>query len=155
VLSVAGGLRVLDARTGLTLGSAPFEQDVRFLFQGSDSNTVVAISDSAVSVLSLPSLTVTAKRALQNPATYATTKSNSLLLVLQSHEVSLLDLQTLSEIDAFNWDKNPTAKDLPIPRHACLSPDGKLMLLHGGSWNLPILFWDRRNAQPAFSTNQI
>jgi serine/threonine protein kinase len=155
VLSLAGGLRVIDARTGVVLGSAPLEQGVRYLFQGSDSNTVLAISDSAVSVLSLPSLTVRAKKALQNPPTYAASKGSSLLLVLPSHEVCLLDLHTLSEIGAFNWDTNPAAKDLSFPRHACLSPDGKLVLLHGGSWNMPVLFWDRRNDPPTFFTNQI
>ena len=155
VVSAAGGLRALDARTGAGLGSVPLEQSLRYLLPGPESNTVVAVFASAISVFSLPSLAVTAEKAMQEPISCATTKGNSLLLVLQSHQICLLDLHTLAEVGAFNWDKNPAAKDLQLPRHACISPDGKLVLLHGGSWNIPVLFWDRRNDPPTFSTNQI
>jgi WD40 repeat protein len=82
-------------------------------------------------------------------------KADRLLLVLQNHDICLLDIHNLSEIGSFNWDRNSAAKDLSFPRHVCLSPDGRLVLLHGGSWNIPTLFWDRRNDPPTFSTNQI
>jgi WD40 repeat protein len=155
VLSVAGGLRVLDARTGAALGSAQVEPGVRYLFQESDSNNVVAISDSTISVLSLPTLSVTATKTLQNSVAYATATGSKLLLLCQNHDVSLLDIPTLSQVDAFNWDQNPVSKDISFARHGCIAPDGKLVLLHAGSWNMPTLFWDRRHNPPTFSTNQI
>ena len=48
VLSGAGGLRVVDARNGATLGSAPFAGQIWYLFEGSDSNSVVAVCESSV-----------------------------------------------------------------------------------------------------------
>jgi hypothetical protein len=155
VLGVAGGLRLLDARTGSALGSASLYQDARYFFQGSDSNALIAVSDSTLSVLALPGLTVRTNKVLENRVAYACAKGDSLLLLFQNHDVRLYDLHSLSEIDAFNWEKNPAAKDLQFPRHACLSPDGRLVLLRSGPWNMPVLIWDRRNDPPTFSTNQI
>jgi hypothetical protein len=155
VLAGAGDVQVRDSRNGARLGAVPFADQTRYLFQGPDTNTVVAISDSEASILALPSLTVTAAKPLPAPPTYATTGGKLLLLVLQNHDVCLLDLHSLSEIGSFNWDRNPAAKDLPLPRHGCISPDGKLVLLHGGAWNIPVLFWDRHDTPPTFSTNQI
>jgi serine/threonine protein kinase len=151
VVSGAGGLRVVDARNGTTLGSAPFVGRVQSLFQGSSSNSVVAVSDSSVSVLSLPSLAVTATKSVPNTVSFATAKGNSLLLLLNSHDVDLLDLSSLSKVASYNWDDNPGTKKYQVPRHACVSADGQLVLLHGGSWVDPVIFWDRRSSPPTFT----
>ncbi len=145
VLCGAGGLRVVDARNGATLGAAPFAGQVQYLFPGSSSNSVVAVSDSSVSVLSLPSLAVTATKSVPSSISFATATGNSLLLLLNSHEVCLYDLSSLSNVASFNWDQNPGTKGFQLPRHGCVSPDGKLVLLHGGSWVNPVIFWDRRS----------
>src|SRR5262249_12500876 len=80
VVGVAGALRVVDARTGAKLGTAMPEQRARFLLPGPD-NTVIAISDSGMTLLELPSLAVTATAPLPSPAILARAKGNCLLLV--------------------------------------------------------------------------
>jgi len=150
VVSVGGGLRVLDARTGTNLGSAMLEQPVYYLLPGPDA-TVVTVSDSAMTLLELPSLAVTATKALPSPPAFACAKGNNLLLVLRNDDVCLFDLKTLAPIDSFNWKENPMAKDMPFPTHGAISPDGKLVVLHGGAWMMPALVWDRRNNPPSYS----
>ena len=110
VLADAGGLRVVDALNGATLGTMPFSEPVRRLFAGSDSNTVAVVSESAVSLLSLPSLAVTASQALPADVWYATAKGNYLLLLLNNREVCLFDLSNLTKVASFNWDENPGTK---------------------------------------------
>jgi len=155
VVSVAGGLRALDARTGAILGSARLEQSVHYLFPGPDSNSVVAVSDLAVSLLSLPAFTVMASKPLQNPVSCVATKGKNLLLVLRGGDVLLDDLHTLTELDSFNWNQNPTAQKLPVPHQACISPDGNIILLHGGTWKDPVLVWDRRHDPATFNAKQM
>ena len=155
VASVPGGLRIFDARTGKSLAAAPFGQNIRYLFPGSDTNTLVAVSGTSVSILELPSFTVSASKPLPASPGYSTAGGRMLLLVYPNRSVSLLDLHTLADVGSFNWDDVPEAKDLPFPRQACISPDGKRVLLHGGAWNHPTLCWDRRGNSPAFTTNQI
>jgi hypothetical protein len=148
VLSDTGGLRVVDAQNGTTLGAVALPERVLNLFQGPESNAVVVVSESSVSLLSLPSLTVTARKTLPAQPGYATANGNSLLLMLNSHDVCLIDLSNLSDVASFNWDANPGTKEYLSPRHACISPDGKLALLHGGNYKNPVIFWDRRSDPP-------
>ncbi|HUC85082.1 MAG TPA: protein kinase, partial [Candidatus Acidoferrales bacterium] len=150
VLADAGGLRVADALNGATLGTMPFSEPVRRLFAGSDSNTVAVVSESAVSLLSLPSLAVTASQALPADVWYATAKGNYLLLLLNNRDVCLFDLSNLTKVASFNWDENPGTKQYQSPSQASVSPDGKLVLLHGGNYLQPVIFWDRRNSPPTF-----
>jgi hypothetical protein len=150
VFADAGSLRVVDALNGTTLGTTPFSGPIQHLFPGSDSNTVVAVSDSAVSLLSLPSLAVTASKALPAEVWYATGKGNNLLLLLNNRDVCLFDLSNLSIAASFNWDENPGTKGYQAASQACVSPDGKLVLLHGGNYLKPVIFWDRRSNPPTF-----
>jgi WD40 repeat protein len=155
VMSVASGLRVIDALNGAMLGSVPFSEHVWQLFQGVDSNTVVAVSDASVSLFSLPSLTVAAKEELPAPLGFAAANGTSLILLLNNHDVHILDLSNVSEVASFNWDTNPGTKKFQAPRHACVSPDGKLALLHGGSYLDPVVVWDRRSDPPTFTARDI
>ena len=150
VESVSGGLRVLDAHTGATLRSAPIDQAPRYLFKGPGSNSVVVVSDAAVSVLSLPSLKVIVKKDLPGQISCATVTGKHLLLVLRSGEVSLCELPTVGEIASFNWNTNPATKEFVAPHQASISPGGDIVLLHPGGGAVPILLWDRRHDPATF-----
>ena len=150
VFADAGSLHVVDVLNGVTLGATPFSGPVRRLFPGSDSSTVVVVSDSAVSLLSLPTLAVIASKALPADVWYATARGNNLLLLLNNRDICLFDLSNLSVVASFNWDENPGTKGYQAASEACVSPDGKLVLLHGGNYLQPVVFWDRRNNPPTF-----
>ena len=157
VFADAGSLRVVDALNGATLGSAPFSGPIQRLISGSVSNAVLAVSDSAVSLLSLPSLAVIASKALPADVWYATANGNNLLLLLNNRDVCFFDLSNLSMVASFNWDENPGTKGYQAASQACVSPDGKLVLLHGGNYLKPVIFWDRRSNPPTFQvfTNMV
>ena len=155
VLSRASGLSAVDIRTGRTLGEAALEQGAQYLFQGPDTNSLVAVSESAISVLALPSLAVKSQKALTSPVTYASVSGNILALLLQGFDASLFDLRTLSQIDSFNWSNNPICKNLGFAHHLAASPDGHLVLLHGGAWTQPMIMWDRHANPPTFTAQQM
>ena len=155
MVSAAGGLRAFDARSGIVIGSAPFEDGLRYLFPDMESGAVVAVTDSTAFALSLPSFGTKAKSVLKNTIYYAAARGNSLLLLLRGGEVCLVNLATLSETSSFNWGENPSTKGLSAPRHACVSPDGKLVLLHGGSWWQDGILWDRRHDPPTFTAQPL
>ena len=94
---------------------------------------------------------MTVTKSIPSPVSFATAKGNSLLLLLNSREVCLLELSSLSMLASFIWDENPGTKEFQVPRHGCVSPDGKLVLLHGGTWVNPVILWDRRSSPPTFT----
>ena len=151
VMGVSGSLRAVDARSGTNLGSATLEQRLSYLFPGPDA-TVVAVSDSAITTLSLPSLAVAATLPLSRPPRFSCARGNHLLLTFRNDDVSLFDVKSMTQVDTFNLKENPVAKDLPFPSHGTLSPDGQLVVLHGGAWLQPALVWDRRQQPPGFSS---
>ncbi len=154
VETVFGGLRVLDASTGTTLGSAPLELPARYLFKGPRSNSVVVISDSAASVFSLPSLAVVASHAMPSSVFCATVTGKHLLLIQHDGGVFLLDLPTLKQLDFFDWKTNAPNKSDPLPPQAAISPDGGIVLFHIGGGDAPILVWDRRQNPSSFRATQ-
>ena len=145
-------LRAFDARTGTALGTAPLDRTVDAILPGAASNTVAVAFNSAVAIYSLPSLTSITNREFHNGIVRAEARGNTLLLIFQSRDIALYNLSTLAEIDSFNWGTNAVTRSLPFPYGIAVSPDGRLVTLHGGAWTYPTVIWDRRQNSGRFST---
>src|SRR5439155_20189443 len=80
---------------------------------------------------------------------------SSLLLFHQSGTARIVRLPELSDVDSFVWSETEAIKQLPLPKQLAVSPDGMLVLMHGGTWWQSAVLWDRRAAATAFTTQNV
>jgi serine/threonine protein kinase len=153
-------LRVYDLRTSLALGTSTAgiagaagaaDERVRFLLAGAAPDEVVALTEHAVAVRSLPSLAVLHEAPLADVPTLASGEGDAVLLVLKNGDVRLLDRRTLAPLDAFAWGEQAATRPLGAPRAGDVSPDGRLVLLRGAEWRKGGLLWDRRTRPATFT----